>query len=349
MKKYLLYIMVTAFAINANAQEGFQKSTRGARFKILTSKPGERIKLNDIVTFNITQKDDKDSTLNSTYKTGQPGQTQVKAEGDLMDILPKLTVGDSVWIKIPTDTIFFGHEEGRPPFLPKGSDLNTFVKIEKVQSLDDAMAEVKALAAKAETSESTVIDKYIADNHLAFATTATGLKYKVTQQGTKAKPLAGDSVFVNYTGRTLDGKVFDSSIESVAKAAGLQQPGRNYEPIAFPVGRGNVIMGWDQGLQLLNGGSKATFLIPSKLAYGPSGAGQDIKPYSPLLFDVELVKVKPAAKVSAPAAKKPTPNRAIKKPAVKSTTVKKVVVTKKKQQHEESLSIKPKGFFTFAQ
>jgi FKBP-type peptidyl-prolyl cis-trans isomerase FkpA len=331
MKKYLLYMVLTAFAVNANAQEGFQKSTRGARYKILTNKPGERIKLNDIVTFNITQKNDKDSILNSTYKNGQPGQTQVKAEGDLMDILPKLTVGDSVWIKIPTDTIFFGHEEGRPPFLPKGSDLNTYVKIEKVQSLEDAMAEMKAAGAKAEAAENAMVDKYIADNHLAFTTTATGLKYKITQQGTKTKPAAGDSVYVNYTGRTLDGKVFDSSIESVAKAAGLQQPGRTYEPIAFPVGRGNVIMGWDQGLLLLNAGSKATFLIPSKLAYGPSGAGQDIKPYSPLLFDVELVKVKPAANARPANANKPGAKPAVKKPAAKATTAKKAVVTKKKQ------------------
>jgi FKBP-type peptidyl-prolyl cis-trans isomerase FkpA len=331
MKKYLLYIMLTAFAINANAQEGFQKSTRGARYKILTNKTGDRIKLNDIVTFNITQKDDKDSILNSTYKSGQPGQTQVKAEGDLMDILPKLTVGDSVWIKIPTDTIFFGHEEGRPPFLPKGSDLNTFVKIEKVQTLDQAMAEVKAEAAKAEAAENAILDKYIADNHLVLTTTATGLKYKITQQGTKLKPMAGDSVYVNYTGRTLDGKVFDSSIEADAKAAGLQQPGRNYEPIAFIVGTHRVIDGWDEGLLLLNAGSKATFLIPSKLAYGPSGQGQDIKPFSTLLFDIELVKVKRAAQASPATVKKTIVKPAVKKPVAKSTTVKKTVVTKKKQ------------------
>jgi FKBP-type peptidyl-prolyl cis-trans isomerase FkpA len=328
MKKYLLYIVLTAFAVNANAQEGFQKSTRGARYKIITNTPGARIKLHDIVTFNITQKTDKDSTLSV-----RPGQTEVQAEGDLMDILPKLTVGDSVWIKIPTDTIFMGHEESRPPFLPKGSDLNTFVKILKAQTMDEAMAEVKAKAAAAEAAESALADKYIADNHLELTTTATGLKYKVTQQGTKAKPLAGDSVFVNYTGRTLDGKVFDSSIEADAKAAGLQQPGRNYEPIAFIVGTHRVIDGWDEGLMLLNAGSKATFVIPSKLGYGATGNGPDIRPFSPLVFDIELVKVIPAAKKSKPVAvKKPAAKTSIvKKPAAKTTTVKKATATKKKQ------------------
>jgi FKBP-type peptidyl-prolyl cis-trans isomerase FkpA len=331
MKKYFLYIALSALAFSAKAQDGFQKSDRGARYKILTNNAGERIKIDDIVTFNIVQKNDKDSILNSTYKNGTPGQTQVKAQGDLMDILPKLTVKDSVWIKVPTDTIFFQHEESRPPFLPKGSDLNIFVKIEKVQTMDQAMAETKAAAAKAEGDETAAMDNYIAANNLALTTTATGLKYKITQQGAGIKPVPGDSVFVNYTGRTLDGKVFDSSVEANAKAAGLQQPGRNYEPIAFIVGRGMVIPGWDQGLVLLNAGSKATFVIPSKLAYGPSGAGQDIKPFSTLVFDVELMKVKKPVIKKTVAAKKAPAKVSAKKTAAKTTTGKKTTVTRKKQ------------------
>ncbi|MES2808315.1 MAG: FKBP-type peptidyl-prolyl cis-trans isomerase [Bacteroidota bacterium] len=343
MKKYLLYVLLTAFAVKANAQDGFQKSTRGVRFKIITNNQGPRIKEGEVVTFNLVQRNDKDSILNSTYKLGAPAQTEVKGGEDLMAILPLLTVKDSVWIKVPTDTVFKGHEENRPPFLPKGSDLNIFVKVEKVQSMAEAMAEATAArakaeaeasakAAKAEAEESDAMVKYVADKSIVFTVTASGLQYKINQPGNGIKPTAGDSVFVNYTGRTLDGKVFDSSIEANAKAAGLQQPGRTYEPIAFIVGRGMVIPGWDEGLMLLNAGSKATLLIPSKLAYGANGAGQDIKPFSPLVFDVELVKVKkaPVAKV---ALKKTTAKPTVKKPTAKTTTVKKTTttVTKKKQ------------------
>jgi hypothetical protein len=129
----------------------------------------------------------------------------------------------------------------------------------------------------------------------------------------------GDTVYVNYTGRTLDGKVFDSSIEAEAKKGGLEQPGRVYEPISFALGEGRVIPGWEQGLLLVNEGAKATFIIPSDLAYGPQGAGADIKPFSTLIFDLELVKVKKPAKPTATPVKKPAPAKpAVKKPAASS-------------------------------
>jgi FKBP-type peptidyl-prolyl cis-trans isomerase len=108
---------------------------------------------------------------------------------------------------------------------------------------------------------------------------------------------------VNYTGRMLDGKVFDSSIESVAKEAGLQQEGRKYEPIPVILGTTSVIQGWTEGLLLLNEGSKAKFIIPSSLGYGDQSAG-DIPPYSTLVFDVELVKIKPIKHAPKPVAHK---------------------------------------------
>jgi FKBP-type peptidyl-prolyl cis-trans isomerase FkpA len=111
---------------------------------------------------------------------------------------------------------------------------------------------------------------------------------------------------VNYIGRSLDDKIFDTNVESAAKEAGMDQQGRTYEPIQVVVGAERVIPGWDEGLQLLNQGSKAMFVVPSGLAYGAQGQG-DIKPYSTLIFDVEIVKVMPTKHVivAKPAAKKP--------------------------------------------
>jgi len=114
----------------------------------------------------------------------------------------------------------------------------------------------------------------------------------ITKPSLKSKPLIGDTIQVNYVGRSLDDKVFDTSIESVARAANLNQPGRNYEPIQFVIGVDNIIQGWVEGLQLVGEGGRATIVIPSALAYGDQGSGE-IKPYSTLVFDVELVKIKP--------------------------------------------------------
>ena len=106
--------------------------------------------------------------------------------------------------------------------------------------------------------------------------TQSGLQYMVLKEGTGAKPGPTDEVTVHYTGKLLDGTVFDSSVE-------------RGEPATFPLDK--VIPGWTEGLQLMSEGSRYKFFIPSELAYGSKGAGNQILPNSTLIFDVELLKV----------------------------------------------------------
>jgi len=113
-----------------------------------------------------------------------------------------------------------------------------------------------------------------------YEKTASGLRYKVLQAGnTGTKATKGQQVSVHYKGQLADGTVFDSSYK------------RN-EPIEFAIGVGQVISGWDEGIQLLEVGDKARLVIPSDLGYGANGAGGVIPPNAILVFDVELVKVK---------------------------------------------------------
>ena len=318
MKKYIYCaLLLCAFAVTANAQANLQHTPKGTLYTIFTHGTGDKIKVNDVITFNITQKTDKDSLLASSYTMGHPVKLQVQAPESatdpivtaLMEVLPLASINDSLLVKVSTDTLLKGHEESRPPFFPKGSYLNLYIKIVNVQTLNDAIAERNADIAKSKAAETVTANKYIADNKLILKTTVSGLKYKISKIGLKPKPLSGDTVLVNYTGKLLNGKVFDSSVASVAKAAGLDQPGRPYEPYKFPLGAGQVIPGWDEGLLLLNEGGKATFIVPSGLAYADRGSpdGTTIPPFSTLVFDVELVKVirvKHAAPVTT-SAKKP--------------------------------------------
>ncbi len=129
------------------------------------------------------------------------------------------------------------------------------------------------------TAEQEIADRdaYLQENNITVAPTASGLYYIETLEGTGATPLRGDKVEVNYTGKLLDGTVFDSSYD------------RN-EPLEFTLGAGQVISGWEEGIALMKQGGKATMIIPSNLAYGPYGRST-IPPYSTLVFEVELVKV----------------------------------------------------------
>ncbi|MEP0365466.1 MAG: FKBP-type peptidyl-prolyl cis-trans isomerase [Cyclobacteriaceae bacterium] len=107
-------------------------------------------------------------------------------------------------------------------------------------------------------------------------TTESGLQYKELVAGTGASPVETDQVTVHYTGKLIDGTVFDSSVE-------------RGEPATFPLNR--VIPGWTEGLQLMKEGGKAELVIPSDLGYGPRGAGGDIPPNSVLIFEVELISI----------------------------------------------------------
>ena len=121
-------------------------------------------------------------------------------------------------------------------------------------------------------------EKFLADNAKkeGVTTTASGLQYKVITPGTGKSPKATDTVLVHYRGTLISGVEFDSSYA-------------RREPIEFPLN--GVIRGWTEGVQLMQEGAKYQFFIPSKLAYGPRGAGRDIGPNEALIFEVELIKV----------------------------------------------------------
>ncbi len=138
-------------------------------------------------------------------------------------------------------------------------------------------------------------EEFLANNAKkeGVVTLPDGLQYKVITAGTGEKPKTTDRVVVKYEGKTIDGKVFDSSYK------------RNPQTTTFGVTQ--VIKGWTEALQLMTVGSKWEIYIPYNLAYGERGAGRDIKPYDALIFTVELVDIeKPEAKAEGTKAKPAT-------------------------------------------
>jgi peptidylprolyl isomerase len=111
--------------------------------------------------------------------------------------------------------------------------------------------------------------------------TATGLGYVEIVEGTGARPKTGDTVSVHYTGWLKSGTKFDSSHD-------------RGQPLEFPIGRGRVIKGWDEGVGTMRAGGKRKLIIPAHLGYGDRGAGGVIPPGATLIFEVELVAIRPA-------------------------------------------------------
>ncbi len=153
-----------------------------------------------------------------------------------------------------------------------GAEAEDFNAIEAFRTFEGSR-EKRIAEEKAKADEE--LDKLAA----GFDKTDTGLRYQIIQKGDGVKAEKGQTVSVHYKGQLTDGTVFDSSYK------------RN-QPIDFPLGVGQVIPGWDEGIQLLNVGDKARLVIPSNLGYGNRGAGGVIPPNATLIFDVELMDIK---------------------------------------------------------
>ncbi len=153
-----------------------------------------------------------------------------------------------------------------------GKEAENFNAVEAFRNFEGSRAKREA---EAKQKQKELLDSVAA----GFDETPSGLRYQIIQKGDGKKAEKGVKVSVHYKGQLLDGTVFDSSY-------------KRKEPIDFTLGVGQVISGWDEGIQLLQVGDKARLVIPSDLAYGERGAGGVIPPNSTLIFDVELMNVK---------------------------------------------------------
>ncbi len=155
---------------------------------------------------------------------------------------------------------------------------------ETMEAWSKQMEDKQKVAGEKNAADAT---KFLAENKKkdGVKTTASGLQYKVMKEGAGAQPKETDTVTVNYRGTLINGTEFDSSY-------------KRGQPATFPVN--GVIKGWTEALQLMKPGSKYQLFIPADLAYGPRAVGPDITPNSALIFEVELLEVKPAPASTGP-------------------------------------------------
>jgi FKBP-type peptidyl-prolyl cis-trans isomerase len=224
--------------------------------------------------------------LFSTYDSGEPVEFKMGSQFENMgfqEAVSMMKEGGKANAIVPSSMAFGPNGAGNvvPPFATLYYDLElvdvmTNEEYDKKQQQFEAKKE--ADMAKLVKEEDAAIQKFLKDNNLTPKTILpSGLVYIENQAGTGAKPADGKKVKVHYTGKLLNGTVFDSSIE-------------RGQPIEFVLGRRQVIEGWDTGIALMNEGAKGILVIPSRLAYKDRAQGNSIPPNSTLVFDVELVE-----------------------------------------------------------
>jgi FKBP-type peptidyl-prolyl cis-trans isomerase len=221
-----------------------------------------------------------DSNLDTTYHHVNPmkvvvGQGKLVAGWD--EAIQQFKKGGKGKIFVPSKYGFGSNKFGIWPndTIPA----NTILKID-VEVLD--VIDLAAVAKQLVEKQDNEIQAFLKANNLNGVKTNSGLYYVITNEGSGNKPATGDEVTMNYTGMFLDGKKFDSNVDS---AFG------HVSPFKFPLGQGRVIRGWDEGVSLLKKGTKAKFILPSAIGYGANGSGT-IPANAVLQFDVELVEFK---------------------------------------------------------
>jgi FKBP-type peptidyl-prolyl cis-trans isomerase FkpA len=287
-----------------------KETPKGYKFTSLRKGSGEVVKPGQFLIVNMSFQDGKDSVWNDSKKLGTPFIIQIqdtsaiKQEEGIDEIFRMLSKGDSVTFKIPAKVLF--EKTFRAPLPPKVDAASNFsfnLGVKDVMDREQVTKFQQELVAKQNEKfkkdqaaqlgkDTVVIDDFLKSKNIVANKTNSGLRYVVTQQGKGENAKPGQTVKVNYAGFLLNGKCFDTSIESVAKGNGLYQQGRPYEPIGLMLGQGQVIPGWDEVITYMNKGTKLTVYIPSTLAYGPQKRSEVITENSILTFDMELVDIK---------------------------------------------------------
>ncbi len=300
MRKFSMFIVLAVALVSC--QESFKKGEEGLEYKIISSGKGPKVAHGDFLEMHVGRfyrTGRKDSSIHDT-RSSLPA-TEVLDTTSLprpfYNILKQMSVGDSVVIRILSDSMFKADPAGMPPFIKKGHFLITTIKLLNVYKTEAqadsarqvAMTKALEIQNKKDQEQLAIDEQKLQDhfkkNNIKVSKSPLGMYVEIQQEGTGNLLDTSNIAVVNYTGRTLDGKVFDSNTDP-----SFNHPEPFYVNLTNDPSLGQgVITGWRDGLLMMKKGSKGKFYIPSNLAYGSRGAGSDIPPYSVLIFDIEVV------------------------------------------------------------
>ncbi|MDR0763511.1 MAG: FKBP-type peptidyl-prolyl cis-trans isomerase [Bacteroidales bacterium] len=289
MKKILSGGFIAAMAIFAiSCNSNFKKTDNGLLYKFYEqNKDARQAQINDIIEGYVVLMVDS----NIQYQSAQSEKLfqvaeQSMFEGDINEGLALLHEGDSVVFKVSIDYIV-NYKGG---VNTTGQEYAIYsIKVTRILSESELASEMAVEAEKMKPVEEALISNYLKENKLNVKPTESGLYFIPVRKGSGAKLEQGQTVKINYIGRMLDGRIFDGNWESELKKAGVNTEGGRFSPMQITLGVGQVIPGFEEAIMLMQTGGRAKVIIPSSLAYGGQG-NQGIPPYSPIVFDLEVVK-----------------------------------------------------------
>lgn len=269
----LCFAAIVMFSSCGNkVYKGFDKAENGVYYKVIEKGQGERKpQLGDYLFLVASYTSNNDSITAFAEREITDVMREHAFVGDLYDAYSLMCEGDHMQFAIKADSFFlisigFPAEE-LPKYITNEDVIYFDINLKKIKSLNDFQVE-----------EEQTINAYIQENNITIEPTNEGLYFISEQEGSGELATEGKVVSVHYTGKFLDGTIFDSSVE-------------RGEPMKFTLGQDPLIPGFTQAVQMMNKGAKATIIIPSNLGYGQSNPNLPIPPFTPLLFELEIIDI----------------------------------------------------------
>lgn len=302
MKTTRLFILLLSSAalVTSCHKVGYKKTPGGMPYQLFKGS-GKKINVGNIIKYNVQYKINGESVF-TTYDK-MPDYAPVRPESqtyDIAEIWTKLNVGDSVITTQMIDTFIKRAPGSIPSKYKNGDRLVSYYKIIAVFNSDSAVSvdqnmERNNFIAR-ETAE---LEKYAAGKKIQTVRSPGGVLLQITNPGTGNLIDSGKYVSVDYTGVTLDGRKFDSNVDTAF---------HHVQPLSFSVGDPNMIVGFTEALKMLRLGATAKIFIPAMLAYGPQPPqGSILKPFDALIFDLTVTAVRDSAPPPPPFVKQRPP------------------------------------------
>ena len=263
----LCTIAVCFSACKEKKFKDYEQTETGLYYKFKEqNSEGKQPQIGDFLFLTVSYHSDNDSIPAFEAREIMDLMNESIYAGDLYEAYSMLKEGEEAEFVLKADSFFHHFMKQIPPFVTSDNVLYFTVRMDKVKTMTDF-----------EEEEDIAINNYITENNVTVDPTESGLYYIETEKGKGRKIATGDSVSVHYTGKFLDGTVFETSIGS--------------EPLTFVLGVQPMIEGFVEGILRMNQGGKATLILPFEIAYGMSHPMSSIPPFTPLVFELEVVKV----------------------------------------------------------
>jgi FKBP-type peptidyl-prolyl cis-trans isomerase FkpA len=277
MIKNLSLLIVLLVLLTACSKE--KETPNGMKFKVLKKGDGQLPKTGDVLVFDYSLKDEKDSTWTNTWEEGVPAASQIgdssriPHEDGMTQMFRMLSKGDSVTTSMSLGRFFKNIVRApAPPTLDSNKVLTYTLTAQEITTEEGYF---QSREPKVFNRDNKNIGKFVEKNKLTTQKDTSGLQYIIYSNTGGAKPKLGDCIEVKYLARFMrNGRVFDGA-----------------EKAAFPLNK-DLVRGWQIGLPLMGEGDSATFFLPSRLGYGQRGSQGVVPPDAILIFDVKLLGVK---------------------------------------------------------